>query len=44
MIFKTARPFTISLPNPHSSECGSSRERQKPEASSRLINEKDKNA
>ena len=36
MIIKTAQPFTISLPNPHSSECGSSRETQKPEASARL--------
>jgi hypothetical protein len=36
MIVKTARPFKISLPNPHSSEYGSSRETQKPEASTRL--------
>jgi hypothetical protein len=44
MIAQTARPFTISLANPHSSERGSSLERQKPEAASRLISEKDKNA
>src|SRR6266550_3578222 len=36
MIVKTARPFTISLPNPHSSERGSSHETQKPEAPARL--------
>src|SRR6266480_4837981 len=36
MSAKTARPFTISLPNPHSSRCGSSREAQEPEASTRL--------
>ena len=29
MIVKTARPFTISLPNPHSSECGHSSEPHK---------------
>jgi len=38
MIAKTARPFEISLPNPHSSECGSSHETQKPEAPTRLSN------
>jgi hypothetical protein len=34
MIVKTARPFTISLANPHSSECGYSSElhKIKPEA------------
>ena len=26
MNFKTEKTLTISLPNPHSSECGSSRE------------------
>jgi hypothetical protein len=37
--------FTISLPNPRSSECGSSREKQKPEVLTRLIiaNEKVRN-
>jgi hypothetical protein len=29
MTDKTAQFFTISLPNPDSSECGSSRERQR---------------
>jgi hypothetical protein len=37
MIAHTARPFTISLPNPHSSECGSSRATQETEASTRLL-------
>jgi hypothetical protein len=36
MTDEAAQFFTISLPNPHSSECGSSRERQKTEASKRL--------
>jgi uncharacterized membrane protein YkoI len=36
MIVKIARPFKISLPNPHSSECGSSQETQKREAPKRL--------
>ncbi len=29
MMIKTARSFTISLPNPHSSECGYSSETHK---------------
>src|SRR5437763_17068990 len=33
MMIKTARLFTISLPNPRSSECGSSRETQEPRRS-----------
>jgi hypothetical protein len=38
MITQAARPFTISLENPLSSECGDSRERYKtkPEAFPRL--------
>jgi hypothetical protein len=36
MIVENARPFAISLPNPHSSGCGSSGEAQEPEASTRL--------
>jgi hypothetical protein len=42
MTDKTEKTFRISLPNPHSSECGSSRERPKPEALMRLtiLNEK----
>lgn len=36
MTDEAAQFYTISLPNPHSSECGSSRERQKTEASKRL--------
>jgi hypothetical protein len=36
MSVKTEKTFTISLPNPHSSECGSSRE-HKAEASRRLL-------
>jgi len=28
MSVKTEKTFTISLPNPHSSECGSSREQK----------------
>lgn len=45
MTDETVQTFTISLPNPHSSEGGSSRERQKPEASTRLtvLNEKVEN-
>jgi hypothetical protein len=45
MTDKTAQFFTISPPNPHSSECGSSRERPKSEASTRLtiLNEKVEN-
>ena len=45
MSVKTEKTFTISLANPHSSECGSSRETQKPEASTRLtiLNEKVEN-
>jgi hypothetical protein len=33
MSAKTEKTFTISLPNPHLSECGSSRERQNPRRS-----------
>jgi hypothetical protein len=36
MIGQTACPFMISLANPHSSECGASRETHKPEALMRL--------
>ena len=36
MSAKTEKTFKISLPNPHSSECGSSQEIQKPEAPTRL--------
>src|ERR1700730_13344443 len=36
MTDEAAQFYTISLPNPHSSECASSRERQKTEASKRL--------
>ena len=36
MSAKTEKTFKISLPNPHSSECGSSQETQKPEAPTRL--------
>jgi len=36
MSAKAEKTFTISLPNPHSSGCGSSREAQEPEASTRL--------
>jgi len=40
MSVKTEKTFTISLPNPHSSECGSSQETQKPEAPARLSTSK----
>jgi hypothetical protein len=36
MIAKTEKTFTISLPNPHSSGCGSSCESTKTEAFTRL--------
>ena len=36
MSVKTEKTFTISLPNPHSSECGSSRETQNTDAPMRL--------
>ena len=36
MSAKTGKNFTISLPNPYSSESGSSQETQKPEAPTRL--------
>ncbi len=37
MSAKTARPLTISLLNPHSSECGLCARKTKREASNRLL-------